>query len=174
MINQDVLNYIRGQVALGVSRDAIKNSLKTGGWSEADMVEAFAAIDGVRVPPPPPPAPPPPPHLQRVEMQPRPTALPSLATISSAPARERRGSTWPWVLLLFVLILAGLAAAMYFWYPGLVEKYLGTGESQIENQEPLPIPMAPEQNNTTININIPQATSTATTTVATTTSTTTP
>lgn len=58
MINQDVLTYIRGQIALGVSREAIKKSLATGGWTEGDMQEAFAAIDGVKTPPPPPPPPP--------------------------------------------------------------------------------------------------------------------
>ncbi|MBC7836485.1 hypothetical protein H7X87_01760 [Acetobacteraceae bacterium] len=171
MINQDVLNYIRGQIALGVSRDVIKKSLSTGGWSEADMVEAFAAIDGIRMPPPPVPAPPPPPPIQPISspvaqssIQQRP--VPGVSTISTAPVRRR--SVWPWILLILLLIIVGLAAAIYFWYPSIVDKYFGTEAppAPIVEQQPAPV-----QNNTTVNINVPVASSTGTTTTTTTTTT---
>lgn len=60
MINQEILSYIRAQVANGVSREDIIKALATGGWSKQDAQEAFDSIDGKQpaTPPPAPKAPP--------------------------------------------------------------------------------------------------------------------
>ena len=52
MINPQLLGYIRQQLSLNVSKEAIANSLKSQGWTDADLGEAFAAV-GVVTPPTP-------------------------------------------------------------------------------------------------------------------------
>ena len=44
MVNQQILDYIKQQVQQGVSREQIKSSLMTNGWSPSDIDEAFNAI----------------------------------------------------------------------------------------------------------------------------------
>ena len=44
MINQQILDYIKQQVQQGVSREQIKSSLMTNGWSSSDIEEGFNAI----------------------------------------------------------------------------------------------------------------------------------
>jgi hypothetical protein len=190
MINQDVLAYIRSQSALGVSRDAIKKALATGGWSEEDMVEAFAAIDGIQKPPPPPSAslpPVTPPITTPRPLTPvsAPVSAPATPPVtftrpaSSAayvpqPMRKKR-SKWPWVLLLLVLLMVGGLVAAYYLYPSLISHYIPGFPTPVEPlDEPAAQSQEPviEENNTTINIDVPAASSTATTTPDTTASTT--
>jgi hypothetical protein len=60
MINPQLLNYVRAQRQAGVAKEEIIKALAGGGWSAQDAQEAFAAIEGVQVPPQPPkPMPPP-------------------------------------------------------------------------------------------------------------------
>lgn len=60
MINPQLLNYVRVQRQAGVPKEEIIKALAGGGWSAQDAQEAFAAIEGVQVPPQPPkPVPPP-------------------------------------------------------------------------------------------------------------------
>lgn len=44
MINQQILDYIKQQVQQGVSREQIKSSLMSNGWSSSDIEEGFNAI----------------------------------------------------------------------------------------------------------------------------------
>ncbi len=44
MINQQLLDYIRQQVAVGVSREDITKALASSGWNPLDVQEAFAAL----------------------------------------------------------------------------------------------------------------------------------
>src|SRR6185369_13399732 len=44
MINDQLLNYVRQQQSQNVSRELIIHNLKTTGWSESDISEAFAAL----------------------------------------------------------------------------------------------------------------------------------
>ena len=67
MINNQLLDYVRQQLALKVSKDVIFSNLKGAGWDEADLNEAFTAI-----------APP------AVNTAPAPVA--SVAPVMSAPA----------------------------------------------------------------------------------------
>lgn len=45
MITPEILNYIKQQITNGVSREQISNSLKQNGWNDADITEAFTAIN---------------------------------------------------------------------------------------------------------------------------------
>lgn len=51
MINPQLLNYVRAQRQAGVSKEDIIKALAGGGWSAQDAQEAFAALEGVQVPP---------------------------------------------------------------------------------------------------------------------------
>ena len=50
MINQQILDYIKQQLQQGVSREQIKSSLMTNGWSESDINEAFTSLSNNSVP----------------------------------------------------------------------------------------------------------------------------
>ncbi len=87
MINPQLLNYVRAQRAAGVSREDIINALAGGGWSAQDANEAFAAIEGVQVPPAAPKPPPPPAQpIQPVAAAP----ITPPATPAAAPAMAPR------------------------------------------------------------------------------------
>lgn len=45
MINQQILDYVRQQLAAGVVKDDIKKSLITQGWLEQDVVECFTILE---------------------------------------------------------------------------------------------------------------------------------
>lgn len=45
MINQQLVDYIKQQLQLGVSKEGIKNTLITSGWPEADVSEAMASLE---------------------------------------------------------------------------------------------------------------------------------
>lgn len=44
MINQQILDYVKQQMQLGVSQEQIKNSLVANGWQASDVQEAFGTI----------------------------------------------------------------------------------------------------------------------------------
>ncbi|MFA5841185.1 MAG: hypothetical protein WC847_02860 [Candidatus Paceibacterota bacterium] len=50
MINDQLVGYIRQQLSLKVSREEITTNLKSTGWNDADVAEAFSAIGLVSVP----------------------------------------------------------------------------------------------------------------------------
>ena len=45
MINPQLLEYVRQQLATGVSEDVLKKALVTQGWNEQDASEAFGAVE---------------------------------------------------------------------------------------------------------------------------------
>ncbi len=59
MINNEIVAYIRGLLNKGASKEAIEKNLLSAGWTNADVGEAFAAINAVKpvVPATPAPAP---------------------------------------------------------------------------------------------------------------------
>jgi hypothetical protein len=48
MVSQQLLDYVRQQLAAGVLKDAIIKALATQGWTEQDVNEAFTTIETVR------------------------------------------------------------------------------------------------------------------------------
>jgi hypothetical protein len=49
MANQQLIDYIKQQMQLGVPKDSIKQTLVTSGWPEGDIQEGFTAIAGPAV-----------------------------------------------------------------------------------------------------------------------------
>ena len=49
MINNELLEYIKHQRQIGISRETISGNLKSTGWNDADINEAFVAITPVPV-----------------------------------------------------------------------------------------------------------------------------
>lgn len=141
MINPQLLNYVRAQRQAGVSKEAITKALAGGGWSAQDAEEAFAAIEGVTVPPQPPrPAPAPAPATKptpqpQVQVRPvqptqpvqamAPQPAPAMAQTSvriqpqavvqrtPAYAQVKKRRVWPWLLLLIIFLFGGFAAGAY-------------------------------------------------------------
>lgn len=52
MITQQLLHYIKQQIDQGVTRSQIRSTLLAGGWSEADLSEAFTVLGAVVSEPP--------------------------------------------------------------------------------------------------------------------------
>lgn len=44
MITPEIINYIKQQITLGISREQISGNLKQNGWNDADIAEAFSAL----------------------------------------------------------------------------------------------------------------------------------
>ena len=129
MINPQLLNYVRAQRAAGISKEEIIKALGGGGWSAQDAGEAFAAIEGVQVPPAPRPAPLPPVAAPTPAPVPQPRPAPVTAFQPAAqaaqtsvrvqpapvvqrqpvysPVKKRR--IWPWLFLLVIFLLGGIA-----------------------------------------------------------------
>ena len=47
MITPQLLDYIRKKVEVGVSQENISQALRTSGWNENDIIQAFNTINGV-------------------------------------------------------------------------------------------------------------------------------
>jgi hypothetical protein len=48
MFTEEMLDYIRGNLKAGFTKDAIKPALMASGWSEGDIEAAFSAVGDVR------------------------------------------------------------------------------------------------------------------------------
>jgi len=71
MVNQQLLDYVRQQLAAGVAKPSLIQALAGQGWNAQDISEAFAAIEGAHPIPAPTPAPiPTPSSVQPSVMQP--------------------------------------------------------------------------------------------------------
>ncbi len=143
MINPQLLNYVRAQRAAGVQREEIIKALAGGGWSAQDAQEAFAAIEGVQVPPvtpkpvPPPapvtpvstPAPQPRPVVQQpiqpvtsVQQPVQPTAMSTMSTRIQPQAVVQRQPVYApapkrrtglWMFLLIFFLIIGFVGGAY-------------------------------------------------------------
>ena len=51
MINDQLLGYIRQQLTLNVQRDTIITNLKSQGWTEVDISEAFTKLSTQNISP---------------------------------------------------------------------------------------------------------------------------
>lgn len=100
MTNRPLLDYIRQQLAGGVSKEDIAKALLSNNWSVQDMNEAFASIEKV----PPPPAPPAP-----IPVAP----APALAQPSSIPEQtvSRPSSVTVFEMLMYISIIASVVTA---------------------------------------------------------------
>lgn len=101
MINNELLNYIRQQLSLNIKREEITNNLKSQGWTDADISEAFTNVVPMSTP-----------------FVPAPTSLGVAETVvdSFQPVKRRKKI----VYIILVLILVGaLAGGVYAYYSGM-------------------------------------------------------
>ncbi|MBY0294363.1 hypothetical protein K2Q08_03465 [Patescibacteria group bacterium] len=104
MVNQQLLDYIKQQLAAGTAKDAIQQALVGQGWNVSDIAEAFAAL----VPQPAPVAP--------VAPQPAPATMAPLQTSISQPAAKPQSHLMLWILILVLLIASAGGAVAYYYY----------------------------------------------------------
>ena len=132
MINPQLLGYIRQQLSLNVSKEAIANSLKSQGWTDADLGEAFAAVGVVTPPTPTAPVTPlspatsaPASAISSLSSPMTPNVNPSFSqpqpvvNVSVAPHTKSKAIFF----IVFVLILLGaVGAGAYVYYTGTFVK----------------------------------------------------
>lgn len=51
MITPELVSYVRGEMAKGITKDIISTQLKTQGWADADVSEVFAVVSPIAVSP---------------------------------------------------------------------------------------------------------------------------
>ena len=103
MINQQILDYIKQQLQQGVSREQIKSSLITNGWSENDINEAFATLSTNSVPLP-----------QSPMSQQTQASLPGATAIfgQAWSLYKQRLGTFLGIMIIPMLVLIGLLAVL--------------------------------------------------------------
>ncbi len=100
MINNELLNWMRQQIANGVTTDQISRLLRTQGWNETDLSEAFVSLSQSSKPTPPVPTPSAP--IQPIQMSPSPVSYP------------HRGLTLKLIgIILLVIIISGTGYAYW-------------------------------------------------------------
>jgi hypothetical protein len=180
MVNPELLNYVRGQLGAGISRDQIKKALATGGWSDQDASDAFNVIDGVRLPPSVPPPPPPTnigvnpayqaPGVSSPTYQAPPAMQPGVSMgarppLSSSVSMSKRRS-FPWTPIIVLVIVALVGFAFYMAFPWVQAQY--NAYSSVFNGQPTPNDMTPSDETPTDTDQTPAASSnTATGTITT-------
>jgi len=135
MVTQELLGYIRKEVAKGKTREEIKKVLLDGGgWGEDDLSEAFREIipmQGMVMPNQPAVSPPPgavkpitptfaPLTLSSIYIPPSTPTVRTPTTLSPKSVK----SSYGWVKFLIILILiGGLGAGFYFYRPQVVNTW---------------------------------------------------
>lgn len=104
MINPQLLDYVRQQLAAGVSKDAVKKALATQRWNEQDVNEVFTTIER------PTPTSPPQPVTQT-------PTTPINQPISVQPKKFSRSLIFLGVIVLILILGAGSAYAFYKFNP---------------------------------------------------------
>ncbi len=51
MANQQLVDYIKGQLVAGVPKDALQSTLKGAGWADADIADAMKGVEGAAAAP---------------------------------------------------------------------------------------------------------------------------
>ncbi|MES2203162.1 MAG: hypothetical protein V4474_02500 [Patescibacteria group bacterium] len=166
MANQQLVDYIKAQVAAGVSRLDLEKAVTSAGWSPKDSAEAFAVAEGRAPAAPVVPQAPVTPAAPRpiAPVQPQPMRP---ATVQMDVVRAPRSLMWLWVLL-GIVVIGIIAAAAYFFVPQVqtvVGFYLGQAPLEAPYTPPTtyvpPVDVATTTNTAPI---VPPATTTSTTT----------
>jgi hypothetical protein len=141
MINQQLLVYIKQQLAAGVAKADLQKTVLGAGWPAPDVSDTFAAAEG-RAPAPAAPAPAPAMSAPIMPVQPapvRPVAQPALARQELNKLQPAR-RLWLWVFVIFVAIVVGAAGVLYA-IPDLRAQVLGY--IPFINSAPAPVAQEP-------------------------------
>lgn len=145
MANQQLVDYIKSQLKLGVTKEDLQKAIVAAGWSSQESVDAFLAAEGKAPPMPASPATPIPP-TPAAPLQPSPASIkpasgPAVRPRIAVPMMEEpRSRLWLWVLIAIVALVAA-AAAVYMFVPlarEVVSYYLGGGTPPAESGVPVP------------------------------------
>src|SRR3989344_3820739 len=107
MINPQLLGYVRSQLSLNVPKDVIIKNLKTQGWTDADLSEAFAAITPASTP-------------SAAPTPSTPAASTSPLTSSLTPRVVHNNNSKKTILGVLVAVLCLGGAGAYAYYAGLL------------------------------------------------------
>ncbi|MCX6751937.1 MAG: hypothetical protein NTZ87_00325 [Candidatus Nomurabacteria bacterium] len=110
MINDQLLGYVKSQLSLNMNKETIVANLKLGGWTDADINEAFSAVQPNVVPTVTPASP----FVSG--------ATPNISGIqtnlSPATTHSKNRKIIPAIIIIIILIIAG-GAAGYAYYTGM-------------------------------------------------------
>ncbi len=132
MINEEIISYIKNAKEHGITLDAIRMNLKTGGWNDADIDEAFAVTErsiASNIVPPFPQKP----QDNSASIQMNNTSFVSqnqngfVGGITNMPAKKKSHWVILTILILVFLILGGTGFAFYkkiIPLPSFITKYL--------------------------------------------------
>lgn len=129
MINNQLLGYVRQQLSINISREVIVNNLKSQGWTDTDIQEAFSALATI---------------VPQASIPVSPTisgVMPNVVQMQTAQtdfsntAHTKSKKIIPAIFILIILCLAGGAAA-YAYYagvfvtlPGLFSEYTSRAQA---------------------------------------------
>lgn len=121
MINETLIAYVRKAQSEGMSFDVIRTNLKTGGWNDTDIDEAFRAVMPASVPIP---------NAPIGQMS-------STPFVSASPAPARKSHALLFSIIIFIfLVIGGGAFAFYNGYipiPTFLSKILNKAPYTEEN-----------------------------------------
>ena len=163
MVNQQLLSYVKQQLAAGVAKADLLKTTAAAGWAAVDISDTFAAAEGRAPAPAPAPAPvapvlTPPVRLGQVPTQPvvKPPVQQPVAPVVATPAapptpgswrdlEPKKRLLWPWITGAVVLVLVAAALALYF-LPGVraqIVSYLPflpqASTEPVVQEEPAPV-----------------------------------
>ena len=119
MINNQLLGYVKQQLSLGIGRETITTNLKSQGWTDADLSEAFSAIGLNAAPALTPVSPMAVGVTQNVaQMQPAQT---NFSNTNPVVTPHKSKKIIPIIVVLVLLVLAG-GVAGYAYYSGIFVK----------------------------------------------------
>src|ERR1043166_7054915 len=122
MPNQQLVDYIKGQLAAGVVKTDLEKAIASAGWSAQDAAAAFAAAEGKL---PPPPAPPHAPSQPQPVQQPIEIGGMVIGKTGGGSAGNNTGigafntprGPWRWWMFGIVAVLALAGAALWHFLP---------------------------------------------------------
>ncbi len=110
MASQQLVDYIKSQLVVGVTKDDLRKAIADAGWTAADAQAAFDVVEGKVHAAPVLPLQPQPVRPQPTPLQPLQPAQPLRPIIRSRRPME----AWAWWLIGIIVVLLLAAALVYF------------------------------------------------------------
>lgn len=130
MINNQLLVYVRQQLSINVGKEIITANLKSGGWTDADINEVFAAIGPSVTPPAPAPVSPIvspiTPNLNQNQVQ---TAQTDFSSVIQPKSKGKKILA----IILGLILLGGAGVGAYAYYSGFFVSFPNLVAESINN-----------------------------------------